>query len=127
MSTVQHEFSGHSEELLREVSRLSNPALENFLDRVLILRAERRASHLSARETELFETINSRLMPEAQARFDVLVKRRRANKITSDELAGLRTLNNQSEMQAAQRVRAVMDLAQLRGVSFDEMLRQLGM
>jgi len=127
MSTVQHELGGHSEELLREVSRLSNPALDNFLDRVLTLRAERRAPHLSARETELLETINDRLMPDAQARFDLLVARRRANKITSDELAELRTLTSQSEMQAAQRVRAVMDLAQLRGVSFDEMLRQLGM
>ena len=127
MSTVQHELSGHSEELLREVSRLSNPALDNFLNLVLILRAERRAPHLSAKETELLETINSRLAPEAQARFDALVTRRRANKITADELAELRTLNSQSEMQAAQRVRAVVDLARLRGVPFDEMLRQLGM
>ena len=66
-------------------------------------------------------------MPEAQARFDVLVTRRRANKITSDEIAELQALNSQSEMQAAQRVRAAMDLARLRGVPFDEMLRQLGM
>ena len=127
MSTVQHELPASSEELLREVSRLSNPALDRFLDQVLLLRAERRAPHLSKQETELLETIGYRRPPEAQARFDVLVTRRRANKITSAELAELRTMTDQSEMEAAERVRAVADLARLRGVSFDEMLRQLGM
>ena len=127
MSTVQHELSAPSEELLQEVSRLNGPALDKFLDRVLMLRAERRAPHLSKQESELLETINYRRPPEAQARFDLLVIRRRANKITSAELAELLTMTDQSEMLAAERVRAVMDLAQLRGVSFDEMLRQLGM
>ena len=127
MSTVQHELSAPSEELLQEVSRLNGPALDKFLDRVLMLRAERRAPHLSKQETELLETINYRRPPEAQARFDLLVTRRRANKIISAELAELLTMTDQSEMLAAERVRAVMDLAQLRGVSFDEMLRQLGM
>ena len=124
MSTVQHELSGPSEELLQEVSRLNGPALDKLLDQVLVLRAERRAPHLSKKESELLETINYRRPPTAQSRFDLLVTRRRANKITSAELAELRTITNQSEMEAAERVRAIVDLARLRGVSFDEMLRQ---
>lgn len=126
MSTAQHELPASSEELLREVSRLSNPALDTFLDHVLQLRAERRAPHLSREETGLLESINYRRPPEVQARFDQLVTRRRANKITSAELKELRTLTDQSEMQAAERVRAVADLARLRGISVNEMLRQLG-
>lgn len=127
MQTTQQEHSASSEELLHEVSHLSNPALDRFLDQVLLLRAERRAPHLSKKETELFETINYHRSPDAQARFEYLVTRRRANKITAKELKELISLTDQSEMQAADRVRAVMELAQLRGLSFEEMWRQLGL
>ena len=82
---------------------------------------------ITGQSAELLEAITYRLLPSTQARFDLLVTRRRSDKITSDELAELRTLNSQSEMQAAQRVRAVMGLAQQCGVSFDEMLCRLGM
>ncbi len=127
MSTAQYEASVSSEQLLQEVSRLNGPALDKFLDQVLLLRAERRAPHLSKKETELFEVINHRRSPEAQAHFDFLIKRRRANKITSEELADLNTMTNQSEMQAAERVRAVSELADIRKLTFDEMWQQLGL
>ncbi len=127
MPTAQEEQPASSEQLLQEVSRLSNPALDKFLDQVLLLRAERRAPHLSKKETELFATPNHHWSPETQARFNLLVTRRRANKITSEELAELRTMTDESENQAAERVRAVAELAGLRGLSFDEMWRQLGL
>lgn len=65
MSTVQHELSSPSEELRQEVSRLNGPALDKLLDQVLVLRAERRAPHLSKKESKLLETINYRRPPAA--------------------------------------------------------------
>ncbi len=84
-----------------------------------------RAPRLSRRETELRETISFRRPSAQQARFDFLVTRRRAEKITEEELAELLTMTDQSERQGAERVRAIIELAQLKRVSLDEMLRQL--
>lgn len=126
MATIEQERNVSSEHLLQEVSRLDTPDLDNFLDQVLRLRAERRAPHLSKNETKLLETINFRLPAEAQARFDWLISRRRANKLSQEERTELIAITNQSEIQAAERVRAVAELARLRGIPFEEMLRQLG-
>lgn len=87
---------------------------------------ERRAPHLFQTETHLLETINSRWPSEAQARFDWLVSRRRANKLSQEERAELAAMTHESERQAAERLRAVAELARLRGAPFDETLRQLG-
>ena len=89
-------------------------------------RDSRAVPHLSRTETVLLETISANWPTETQARFDSLVAKRRAHKIMSSELAELTSLAEQSEMMAAERVRAVGELAHLRGLSFDEMWRRLG-
>lgn len=125
MATVETELPASSQRLLREIASLSTPDLDRFLDQALTLRAERRAPHLSEAETRLLEKINSGFSPETQKRFNQLVVKRRAYKITTEELAELITLTNQSEAQAAERIQAAAELARLRGISFDEMWRQL--
>ena len=126
MQTAMHEPSTVSaEKLLQELSRLNNTALDQFLDQALLLRAERRAPHLSKKETELFTVINYHRSSEAQTRFNFLVTKRRANKITFEELAELRAMTDESENQAAERIRAVAELAELRGLTFDEMWNYL--
>ncbi len=89
-------------------------------------RESRAVPHLSRSETALMEAIGANWPRETQARFDSLVAKRRAHKITSGELAELTSLAEQSEIMAAERVRAVGELARLRGLSFDEMWRRLG-
>ncbi len=126
MATIEQERNVSSEHLLQEVSQLDTPNLDNFLDQVLRLRAERRAPHLSKNETKLLEMINYHRPAEAQARFDRLISRRRANKLSQEERTELVAMTHESEMQAAERVRAVAELARLRGIPFDEMLHQLG-
>ncbi len=126
MAAIEQERRPSPAHLLQEVAQLDTPDLDTFLDQVLMLRAERRAPHLSREETVLLGKINSRWPPEEQARYDRLVSRRRANKITAEELVELLRMTDQSEKQAAERVRAVAGLARLRGIAPDEMLRQLG-
>jgi hypothetical protein len=126
MATIEQERNVSSEHLLQEVSQLDTPDLDRFMDQVMRLRAERRAPRLSKNETKLLETINYRRPAEAQARFDWLVSRRRANKLSQEERTELVAMTHESEIQAAERVRAVAELARLRGIPFDEMLRQLG-
>lgn len=127
MPTVQVKAKISAQELIDAASQLDSPELEVVAERVSMLRAERRAPHLSKQETELFEIINYHRSPEAQARFELLIKRRQASKITSEELAELITMTDQSEIQAAERVRAASELAEIRGLSFQEMWQQLGL
>lgn len=127
MSTATQETIISPEAILQEVTHFSDAALDEFFGQIALLRAERRAPHLSRQETELLETINSRRPPEMQARFDFLVKRMHSNRMTRKENAEFLTLTDQSEQQAADRIKAVMDLAALRGVTFDEMWKQLGL
>ena len=84
------------------------------------------APHLSRAEAALLETINFRWPAEVQKHFDRLVSRRRANKLTSEELAELIAMTDESEKQTVNRVHAVAELGQLRGLSFDAMWDQLG-
>ena len=114
-------------ELLRAAEQMSDAELEDFTTGLQTLRARRRAPHLPARESELLEKINVTWPPEWQARFDALVARRQAETITPKELAELIGMTDQTEMFAAERLQAVVELAGLRGVTIDKMLHQLGM
>lgn len=127
MSAAVQETTASPNAVFREVSQFSDAELDDFWSQITRLRAERRASHLSKRETELLEIINYRRPPDVQARFDFLLKRMRSNRITRKEHAELLTITDQSEQFAADRVQAVADLAALRGLTFNEMWKQLGL
>lgn len=127
MPTIQIKAQISAQELIDAASQLDSPELEVIAERVLMLRAERRAPHLSEQETDLFEIINYHRLPKAQARFELLIKRRQANKISSEKLAELIAMTDQGEMEAAERVRAVSELAEMRGLSFQGMWQQLGL
>ena len=127
MSTAAQEKAPSPSTVVQEVSQFSDAELDDFWSRITRLRAERRAPHLSMPETDLLEIINYRLPPEAQARFDFLLKRMRSNRITRKEHAELLTMTDASEQFAADRIQAVLDLATLRGLTFDEMWKQLGL
>ena len=127
MSAVTPESVLSPDTVIQEVSQFSDAEFDEFWSRMTRLRAERRAPHLSTQETALLEIINFRRPPEAQARFDFLLKRMRSNRITRKEHAELLTMTDASEQFAADRVQAVMDLAALRGLTFDEIWKQLGL
>lgn len=126
MSTVQHELSAPSEELLQEVSRLNGPALDKFLDRVLMLRAERRAPHLSRQETDLLLKINTPLPEETWRRYNSLYAKLKPDTITPEEYAELKQLINVVEMDNARRIGNLIELSRLRGTPLDALMKSLG-
>lgn len=127
MSAATQETGTSPNAVFQEVSQFSDAELDDFFSQITRLRAERRAPHLSRQETELLEIINYQRPPEAQARFEFLLKRMRSNRITRKEHAELLTMTDASEQFAANRIQAVLDLAALRGLTFDEMWKQLGL
>jgi hypothetical protein len=84
------------------------------------------AKHLSHEETELLERINSAFSPETVQRCRELVARRQAEILTPAEHQELIQLSDGIELANAARVGDVIELARLRGVPVDTLVRQLG-
>ncbi len=110
-------------QLERELTTLDETELE-ALEAALRREKGRRKGHvLSAQETLLFEIINQP-MPEAE-RFRQLEPSWEAGTLSESERAELLQIVEEREEVNARRVAAVLELAQLRGVAFDSLWRQI--
>jgi hypothetical protein len=87
--------------------------------------SERRAPHLSSAESELLLRINEPIPATMPVRFDQLVAKRDAGMLSADEHAELLTLVDEIELRDADRIAALADLAQLRGISLEALMEDL--
>jgi hypothetical protein len=126
MPTIQLRAQVSAEDLLRAVGELEPGDLDEFVARLLALRAGRQAPSLSRDETELFRRINAGLPEPAQTRYRELIARRKAETLTAEEHEELLRLIDQSELLEANRAQALVELARLRGKSLAAMLQDLG-
>ena len=81
---------------------------------------------LSKKETGLFLKINQSLPADQQQRIEELTEKMEFESITDAEHAELLRLTDMMESTQVKRLKAVAELAKVRDVSLDEMLRQLG-
>lgn len=114
------------EQLLNAVMQLPPPEYEQFLQKLLHLKAREKAPCLSKRESELLLAINQGLPPADARRMRTLIRKRQAYEITPDELQELIGLTNESERLGAERLKHLIELAALRNVTLDEIMQQLG-
>ncbi len=126
MPAIQIKSVASFEDIFRGVEQLSMPELEDFVGRILALRAKRKASVLSTSETELLQKINEGLLPIAQQRYNDLSAKRRQETLTPFEHQELLDLIAQIEQFDAKRVNCLAELAQLRRVSVRALMKQLG-
>ena len=115
------------DELLKGVARLGSRELEQFADRVQALRAHRRAPSLPKREAELLQLINRGIPPKARQRYDELNDALSAENITDAEHQELLGLIEQVKQADVERLHHLIELAQLRQLSLDELMNQLGL
>lgn len=123
MPTIQIE----TDELLKAALQLPQVELEQFVGRLLSLKARERAPVLSEREAELLGKIYQGLPAGLQQRLNVLIKKRQASTITPDELQELIELTNQVELFDAARLELLSELAHLRNVPLRQLIKQLGL
>lgn len=114
------------DEVLHGLARLGTKELEQFVDQVIALRAQRRAPSLSKDETELLQQINCGLPADIRQRYDALNAKLHDETITPEEHAELLTLIDRLELADAERMQHLVALAQIRGVSVDTLMEQLG-
>ncbi len=83
--------------------------------------------HLSRKESSLFLIINEGLPGRDQDRIEELTDKMEFETITKSEHAELLRLTDTMEMAQVKRLKAIAELAKIRNVSLDEMMRQLGL
>jgi hypothetical protein len=126
MPVIHLEAQISTDELVAAAGQLGHSEMDELMDKLLTLRAQRRAPSLPAEEASLLAEINRGVPAALRDRFDVLVERRRAGTLTAEEHAELVSLTDQIEAADAERLSRLARLAQLRSVSFDALLQSLG-
>lgn len=114
------------DEVLQGLARLGAKELEQFIDKVIALQAQRRAPSMSKDETELLQQINRGLPADVRQRYDALNAKLHDEMITPQEHEELLALIDRLELADAERMQRLVALAQLRGVSVDTLMEQLG-
>jgi len=114
------------DEMLKGVAQLEPNELEQIVNKLLALQAQQRAVSLSQTETDLLQQINKGLPPTVRLRYDELAVKLHEEIITPAEHEELLRLIDQIEQADVERLRYMIVLAQLRGVSVDTLMDQLG-
>jgi hypothetical protein len=96
------------------------------MHQVIALQARRKAPSLPRAESELLLKINEGVSPDIQQRYDELIARRRAEKLTPDEYDELLRLTGQVEAVNVQRVECLAELARLRNTTLTALMQDLG-
>ena len=91
------------------------------------LRARRRAPTLPKREAELLQLINRGLSLEKRQRYNDLNDALSAENITDEEQQEWLSLIEQVKQFDVERLRNLIELAQLRRLDLDELIKQLGL
>ncbi|MCY7348785.1 MAG: hypothetical protein LH614_21560 [Pyrinomonadaceae bacterium] len=116
-----------SQQILSAVQTMPLDELEKLVGNVLAVRAERIAPHLSGEETKLLRIIQKTLPDKNLKRMKELQTLRDEEKLLSEGFAELAELIEKLEEIHAKRINAVVALADLRGVSFQTAMQQVGL
>jgi beta-glucosidase-like glycosyl hydrolase len=116
------------DDLVTAVDQLPNQELNAFVRRVLALQAQRGLTVLEDEQEQGLLTIieNQQLSPERRQRLAHLRLKSREGTLTPSEHAELLQFVQQVEQQDLIRLEAMIELAQKRGISLADLLRDLG-
>ena len=126
MPTVQITAQASTDELLRSVASLPAAELEQFVTRVLALRARLKAPTIPDQEANLLHKINIGLSAIQQQRFADLNLKRQEETLTDEEHQELLVLIEEMEAKNVERIQSLSLLAQLRQVSLTTLMQNLG-
>lgn len=122
MPTTQIE----TDQLLNVALQMPEDEFQQFVTKLFTLKARERVSALSQRESELLTNINQGLPPADAKRMRALIAKRQSYTITEGELQELIQLTDEAERLSVERLKHLIELAHLRGITLDEVMAQLG-
>jgi hypothetical protein len=127
MPTVKIEAQMSALDLLQAVQQLSQPELEQFIEQIIQVKAQRIAPSLSTKESELLIKINQDLPQELRHIYQNLMEKRNQENLTESEYQQLLELTEQVEKYQAQRLEYLTQLAQMRQISLTNLITQMGL
>ena len=113
------------DDVLTGVASLDTAELEDFFQKVAQVLAERKAPHLSNRESELLRKINAGYPEGMTKRYEHLLAQQKKHAISPAEQQELIKISDHFETYDAKRLESLLELAQLRGISLDELLKNI--
>jgi hypothetical protein len=122
MATIEIKSQLTTDELLNAAKQLPTVELKQFIARLISNKTQ--ATVLSEDEANLLQIINQPL--PAVERYSVLATKRDAETLTDAEYVELLTLTEQHEAYNVKRMKALADLAHLRGKSLSDIMQELG-
>jgi hypothetical protein len=121
-----HNLQISTENLLGVVLQMPDSEYDKFIEKANKLRRKSVKSAWTKSAIELIKKINNCVLsPENQLRFNKLVKKRRAEKITEIELAELIKLTEESENLNVKRIRMLAKLATAKKKTLSEIMDEL--
>ena len=112
------------------VKRAANLDLEEygkFISTVNKLRAKRKQSNISKKESDLLSKINKGFPNEKWQRMQLLDEKMEAGNLSKSEYAELTALTDEYEKFTVDRIQLLKKLALLRNTTLEEVMHQLGL
>lgn len=116
-----------SQQIISAAQTLPLDELEQLVSNVLAVRAERIAPHITGEEGSLLKNIQKTLPKKNLLRIKKLQSLRDDDKLSQEGFAELAELIEKLEILHAERMKAVSDLAELRGVTLKAVMNQIGL
>ena len=113
------------DDVLAGVASLDTAELEDFFQKVAQVLAERKAPHLSNRESELLRKINAGYPEDMTKRYEYLLAQQKKHALPPAEQQELIEISDHFETYDAKRLESLLELAQLRSISLDELLKNI--
>ena len=124
LSSINHQ---EVQKILHGIATWERPDVETFLDEVRKILATKKENKLSKRETELFLIINkSVLTSDEWVVYTDLFDKYEAEIISKKEQLILDGFMAQLESYGIKRLKALVELAQIRNTSLDQLMQNLG-
>ncbi len=114
------------DELIKAANQLNKTDLDRLIQQVVALRTQRKAHVLPAEEAQLLDKINQGVPAELRSQYQALRAKREAETLSETEYSTLIELSKQIEQFSANRLEALVKLAQFRQVSLTELMERLG-
>jgi hypothetical protein len=114
------------DELILAANQLNETDLDQFLQKIVTLRARRKAPVIPEAEALLLQKINQGISPDLATQYQSLREKREAEMLTENEHEVLIQISKMIENLGTQRLESLAKLAQIRQMSLLDLMDSLG-
>ncbi len=122
MDTAQNK---ELKQIYQTLQNLSIVELDALMQQIFTLRKQKMPSILSDSESELLRKINTGLPSALQKRYQALIKKRESESLNATEYSELIELTTYAETHNNQRLKYLIDLAQIRNIPLEQLIDDL--